>query len=272
MLQAVTPDAIREAVIAVLGGERAPLPVDGMRFVSYIVYHGFKDLKLLQALINKGVQPTTETLGYAVHNGFMEVVKLLVDHKVPWICGMEIYSVLHNLARRPLDQCVEPLEFYLRNGGAIDATQYQQTMLHDACKSNTIDTARFLLEHGSNVNHQDEGGLTPLFFAQTQEMIALLLSFGANIQQLSLHGLTPLHFQCEEYLPCESHTEFALRYPFMTSLKDNYGQTPLDIAIKGKNDGVVRMLAAVETLKRQRAHTPGHSDQGQKRQRAPPGP
>jgi len=52
---------------------------------------------------------------------------------------------------------------------------------------------RYLIVKGANVNEKDNmTGATPIFFANSTEMIDLLVSKGANVNQKDIYGWTPL--------------------------------------------------------------------------------
>jgi len=64
-----------------------------------------------------------------------------------------------------------------------------------ACAKGKIETAKFLLEHGANVNHADKTGRTPLDLAAYQgdpEVVQLLLNKGALMEHVDIHGMRPL--------------------------------------------------------------------------------
>ena len=75
--------------------------------------------------------------------------------------------------------------------------------LHDAAKTDQIDTVRRLLKEGHPVNAGDPSfGLTPLHFAVRNgcvEIAQLLLEHGADLNQPSTNGITPLNW-ASEYL------------------------------------------------------------------------
>lgn len=75
------------------------------------------------------------------------------------------------------------------------------TPLHLASHLGGYETARFLLDHGANVNAEDELLRTPLHHVarghdETQDDVRvsqLLLNYGADVNAQDINGDTPLH-------------------------------------------------------------------------------
>jgi len=54
-----------------------------------------------------------------------------------------------------------------------------------------VEKSRLLIEHGADVNHQDDYGKTALFYADTKNT-SLLLQNGADVNKEDYSGVTPL--------------------------------------------------------------------------------
>lgn len=66
---------------------------------------------------------------------------------------------------------------------------YEMYEFHEECKKNDIETVRFLLENGANVNLQNNSGYTPLCCASSNghiEVVSLLLENGAKVTTVTL--------------------------------------------------------------------------------------
>ncbi|MBI2774471.1 ankyrin repeat domain-containing protein [Candidatus Dependentiae bacterium] len=66
------------------------------------------------------------------------------------------------------------------------------TLLYYAVKGNLLETAKFLIKHGSKINAQDGQGNTPLFYTSTVDMTKLLLENGASIDIKNINGATAI--------------------------------------------------------------------------------
>ena len=68
--------------------------------------------------------------------------------------------------------------------------------LHGANYSDNVDLAKFLIEHGANVNAEDDLGSTPLHgasYSGNVDLAKLLIEHGANVSAENESGSTPLH-------------------------------------------------------------------------------
>nr|BAK04164.1 predicted protein [Hordeum vulgare subsp. vulgare] len=103
-------------------------------------------------------------------------------------------SALHFAARRGrMAVCVYLVEELGVDVDAVDEAGY--TPLAHAIIAGTMDTFRYLLDHGANPDKPDGEGSTPLHLAAARgncEIVKALLSKGANVDSLSNTG-TPLH-------------------------------------------------------------------------------
>jgi ankyrin repeat protein len=75
--------------------------------------------------------------------------------------------------------------------------EFEWTALSWAIERDRIDICRLLLDHGADVNHKSNSGLTPLMVAVYNwkiDIIYLLLINGANVNQKNNQGLTAFDF------------------------------------------------------------------------------
>jgi len=68
----------------------------------------------------------------------------------------------------------------LKNGAQPDLTSAGETALHDAVRSDSLETVTLLLDAGADPNAQDVDGWTPLFCLQSPEMARLMRKRGAD--------------------------------------------------------------------------------------------
>ena len=117
-----------------------------------------------------------------------------------------------------------------------------ETKLHGAAWAGDIDDAKELIASGVNVNVLDSINETPLHGAcswSQHEMIKFLLSHGANPNLFSTDGLTALHWACSH---ADAETVNILIKGGAKIIPNEHGQSPLDIAKKHNNHGVIAWL------------------------------
>ena len=87
------------------------------------------------------------------------------------------------------------MELLCKGGAAVDAEDRAKTTpLFAACKFNEQLTAKILLEHGANPNHQRFNYDTPLHLAASENSeacLALLVGFGASVDIRNRQGKVP---------------------------------------------------------------------------------
>ncbi|KAJ8306386.1 hypothetical protein KUTeg_016931 [Tegillarca granosa] len=145
----------------------------------------------------------------------------------------------------------------LRNGASINTTdRHGQTLLHEVeywqydpvllfyinqlAKSVLIvartwhtDVAKFLLEHGADVNQTDNYGRSPLHVAAAvdyPEMVVLLIENGANKEARTKgEEQTPVHYAAKNDACISLRTLIKLECDYKT-VRDYKGRTPLHLA------------------------------------------
>lgn len=78
----------------------------------------------------------------------------------------------------------------LSRGAAVDRTSTGATALHAAVQVDAREAMQLLLDAGADPNARDVDGWTPLFFAQSREVIALLRKHGADVGVADQAGMT----------------------------------------------------------------------------------
>lgn len=92
------------------------------------------------------------------------------------------------------------LECVLDKGMEVDILDdFEQTPLHKAVSSNTLEIIALFLDKGANIDAQDFQGNAPLHEAKTREKVKMLLERGANIEICDENGNTSLHKALKHY-------------------------------------------------------------------------
>ena len=209
---------------------------------------------LAQYLISKGADPhAVDEVGFshlmhAARGGNPDCVRLLLGHALslePEKKGAA--SALHMAAVSGNAECVRIL---LDAGADINACSPTcPTPLHYALSNNHTECARLLLERGASPDAESSPGYTPLHEAATEssECLHLILEYGVRVNVIEEDsGMTPL-MRCARYgIP--ACAELLLQHGADPDIRNNEGQTALDIARKRGAVGIARMLKkAMET-------------------------
>ena len=204
--------------------------------------------ELAQFLINQGADPHAvdeagfSHLMHAARGGNPDCVRLMLNHGLsvePREKGTT--SALHMAAVNGNLECVQIL---LDAGADINAgSPTCPTPLHYALSNNHTECARLLLERGASPDAEPSPGYTPLHEAATAspECLNLILGYGVRVNvREEDSGMTPL-MKCARYgLP--ACAEILLRHGADPDIRNNEGQTALEIASNRGAIGIVRIL------------------------------
>jgi len=84
-------------------------------------------------------------------------------------------KVKHHYSTHVKSRNKDLVEYFIEHGTDINKeNQDGETPLFVACKSRNKDLAVYLVEHGADVNKRDENGDTPLFYANESGHINLI--------------------------------------------------------------------------------------------------
>nr|WCB87142.1 CPPV331 ankyrin repeat protein [Cooks petrelpox virus] len=104
----------------------------------------------------------------------------------------------------------EIVKILLKYGADIDGriSVWFTSALHAAVQYNKYETARLLLENGANVNIQDYELMTPmhttlLYNPFNEKMVRLLLKYGADIRLKNNTGDSAMDIACKNYISDE---------------------------------------------------------------------
>ena len=117
------------------------------------------------------------------------------------------------------------------------------TPFHIAIKARNIPIANYLLNHGANINAQDDTGISALHLAVKKKRIALvryLVQHDANLNIQNESGITPLHQAAFSGLL--TIVEYLVDVGAEPLLTNNNGSTPYDLAMAKNNKLVANFL------------------------------
>ncbi|KAJ3336072.1 hypothetical protein HDU83_009703, partial [Entophlyctis luteolus] len=127
---------------------------------------------------------------------------------------------------------------------AIDTQDaMKQTPLHIASKHGQLPNAKWLVEHGANVNAENVNKWTPLHIASSNghlEVVKWLVEHGANVNAEEEHKGTPLHFASQN-----GHLEvvkWLVEHGANVNAEESKKWTPLHIASQNGHLEVVKWL------------------------------
>jgi|GEM_PF-6948394 len=161
--------------------------------------------------------------------------------------GSMAYSVWNN--------DFEGVESYIRYRGVNCRDSHYFTPLYYAARYNKTKMAQFLIEHKADPNLRALND-TPFEISVHYKNLAvakLLMKHGANIMSARGHGETLLHEAARDNYDDPADTLLKLK-PDLIDIKDDFGKTPLDIAIKSRSKKVVSLLRARMKLDRLVGH------------------
>ena len=167
--------------------------------VRYLLDHG----------ADANAQSNTEhstPLHLASYFGGFKVAQLLLNRGVninvrDAQCRTPLHEALTNLSNTVEDYFVDAVRFLLDHGADVEAEDNNHsTPLHVISEYGNVGAARLLLEHGARVDALDKDHSTPLHVASPRgnvEIARLLLEHGADVHALDGNRSTPLHVASE---------------------------------------------------------------------------
>ena len=211
--------------------------------------------KVVKLLLEHGADPNKADedkdtpLHLACKNNNLILVKLLLGYNID-------VNIQNIYGRTPLDLACDnediklPIVKLLLEHGADPniKNNFDKTPLYEACSNNNIKVAKLLLEHGASTK-EDMDTITSLYRAYqfgNIELIKLLLKYGADKSVMSKSGQekfgSPLLTAVQSNnlklvgLVLKNGGEEQI------NIKDNYGNTPLSVAIINNNKEMIKLL------------------------------
>ena len=146
------------------------------------------------------------------------------------------------------EELVEKLKKLVKNGVTakdIDNVRYNNEIENDTflclvIKKYYIDTFKFLINLGCDVNLKGLYGCTPLMYAVGSSFVYFLLPYKPDINLKNAFGLTALMIACKWNY--ESTVELLLKNNADVTIKDDIGKTAYDYAKERKHNSICKML------------------------------
>lgn len=138
----------------------------------------------------------------------------------------------------------EAVEFLIKHGAHIHGSDLGgNTALHWAAFAGHTTTAKLLIENHAEVDAHNSFGLTPLLQAAARrhlKTVLLLIDSGANLDTTTRDGWTALHKAAA--MGCAEIVWPLIRHGANISIKNLDGDTPIKLAVKNKQEAVMKIL------------------------------
>ena len=181
----------------------------GMNFQESDYYRLFDEAcsnnqaQLLRELIKRQIitknleESGGEFLRAAVRKGYIEIIKVLLDH------GVDINERGRNGITALYQSCIDPkFKIYKElseRGADIHLPHYDMMPLEEVAKRGSLEIMSDLLDRGAHINRGDNKNMTALHNACVScqlDSVKMLLDRGANINLRTSSGETPLYLAC----------------------------------------------------------------------------
>ncbi|XP_021695049.1 uncharacterized protein LOC110674850 [Aedes aegypti] len=215
--------------------------------LSVNIQYGYNFIRVHKLLIDKfGVNSKYIFHGTPLHtaayNGYIEMVKLLIDHNVNIDTKDDAgRTPLHRASRNGHHEVVKLL---IDNGANVNTTDNEGwTPLHYASRNGQLEVVKLLIDNGANVDTKNARGSTSFHFASQNgplKVVKLLIDNGANVDTTDNEGSTPLH-----YASRNGHltvVKLLIDNGANVDTTQNEGWTPLHYASRNGQLEVVKLL------------------------------
>ena len=150
---------------------------------------------------------------------------------------------LHNCGK--FAQHPETAKLLIKHGAKVNfQNKYGYTPLHQAASNDDPSVSRILLENGADPNIKDRFGRAPLHKAvemDRRNSAKLLIEHPeTDINAQTNDNITALH-QCSNYGYLEI-CRLLVEHGAILDLKNNYGQTALEIAEEKRKNEIIKLL------------------------------
>ena len=196
-------------------------------------------------MVNENDQLDNTPLHLACAEGFLETVRVLVEH------GAEIdnknedeQTPFHMAASAGHTEVVEYICGHDK-GAVNDLDEDDNTALHLAASNKMSQTVDVLLEHGSDVRKRNDKDWTPLDCAAASgsfKCAAKILEVGADVDPMDRKKTTPLHLTAIHGHP--KVTKLLLDHGAKVDIETDEGRSALELAIEHGNKSVAEVILA----------------------------
>lgn len=211
----------------------------------------FQRPDLVRYLLAHGANPSTTTraketpLLMAIRCGNAEIVEALLengaDHAArdPMGCA-PLHQVIENGQ-------VEIARLLLQHGAnpSLPRPLTGETPLHTAILTGSLDMVKLLVDSGADLT-AEYNEFTPLLLAcqdGSVDLVRWMLQNGVNVQSnINKRGLTPLHAAAMSGSDEVVKALLQHQAPYMLTVEDQDGNTPVTVAARYKHDSLARMM------------------------------
>ncbi|KAJ5070018.1 transient receptor potential cation channel subfamily a member 1 [Anaeramoeba ignava] len=202
------------------------------------------NLELVRLLIKYQADPESETIWTPLrilikYSNNLEIYKEIIDSGIQLKSSDDGYP-LNFLHKACKFQSIEVIKFLIDSGSDINEN-FGKTPLHVACYEEKLELVKFLLEYGAKVNGNEN--FTPLCVAcqkKNFEIIKLLVEHGAILKYENIENIqAPLHIACRNQDNIEV-IKFLIDSGSDINAQD--GKTPLHVACLQEKLELVKFL------------------------------
>ena len=194
-------------------------------------------------MVNENDQYDNTPLHLACKKGYLETVKVLMEHQAEVDNKNEDEKTPFHLAAQ--EGYNEVVEYILRSNKSVvyDLDEDDNTALHLAATAKMTNTVDVLLEHGADVRRKNDMGWTPLDCAAaagSYKCVLRILDEDAEIDALDRKKTTPLHLTA-----INGHPQIALLLldrGARIELENDIGKNALELAIDYGNKSVATAI------------------------------
>jgi len=187
--------------------------------------------------------------------GNAEVARILLEHGAnAHVRNKEDQTPQHLLLAvlgKTLTYDIDTIRFFLERGADVDAVDDDHsTLLHRASCNEDVEVAQLLLERGANVNARNKGGQTPLHRVLAELSDASGVYFDMILLLLE-HGADVDALDNAKSTPLHvasqygsaEATQLLLEHGASAHLQNNQGETPSDVASVNGHEAITRLLS-----------------------------
>ena len=198
-------------------------------------------------MVNENDQYDNTPLHVACQNGFLETVKVLVDHGADCDNKNEDERTPFHMAAASGHTEVVKYLLGVDKTAVNDKDEDDNTALHLAATNKMTNTLQILLENGSSVHERNDNFWTPLDCAAAAgayKCVQKLLEHGSKIDPRDRKNTTPLHLSA--MYGHNNITQLLLDNGADIQIENDNGRNALEIAVEFGNKEVAETILSSE--------------------------